>query len=205
MQIERIVSHHLDSNTYVVGLNNECLIIDAGAEIENVIQKVGTKKVVGILLTHGHFDHAFNIIEYAKRFSSNIYASKLAKSNIVDPAKNYGENFAITDFSHFVWIDGDSQFSLGDFDIKSYSLPGHSKCCTGYLIEDVLFAGDVLFARGIGRIDLHDSDKNEMFDSLKKLQTIQFSQVASGHGEMSTAEWQKRNISVFIKYLSRNK
>lgn len=203
MQIERIVSHHLDSNTYVLTRNDQCLIVDAGAEIEDVIQKIGTKKVVGILLTHGHFDHAFNIIKYSKQFSCNIYASKLAKSNLVDPAKNYGENFAITDFSNFVWLGGDSEFSLGDFDIKTYALPGHSKCCTGYLIDGTLFAGDVLFARGIGRTDLHDSDKNEMFSSLKKLQTISFSQVASGHGEMSTAEWQKRNISVFIKYLSR--
>lgn len=203
MQIEKIVSHHLDSNTYVLSLNNECLIVDAGAEIEDVIKRVGTKNVVGILLTHGHFDHAFNIIKYAKQFSCNIYASKLAKSNLIDSTKNYGENFAITDFSNFVWLDGDNEFSLGNFDIKAYALPGHSKCCTGYLIEDTLFAGDVLFSRGIGRIDLHDSDKNEMFSSLKKLQTISFSQVASGHGEMSDLAVQKRNISVFIKYLSR--
>lgn len=203
MQIERILSHHLDSNTYVVSAENECLIIDAGAEIEDVLEKVGTKKVVGILLTHGHFDHAYNLDEYAERFSCKIYASRIAKINLIDPAKNYGENFAISDFSRFVWLDGDSKFSLGSFDISSYSLPGHSKCCTGYLIDGTLFAGDVLFEKGVGRIDLHDSDKREMFCSLQKLTTIPFSQVAGGHGEMSTAEWQKRNISVFIKYLSR--
>lgn len=203
MQIQRIVSQHLDSNTYISSLGDECLIVDAGAEIEDVARLVDGKKVVGILLTHGHFDHAFNIIAYAKRFCCNIYASKLAKVNLADAQKNYGDNFSITDFSQFVWVDGDGEFSLGNFLIKSYSLPGHSKCCTGYLIDDVLFAGDVLFAKGIGRIDLHDSSRTDMLQSLKKLATISFSVVASGHGEMSTAASQKRNITTFTKFLSR--
>lgn len=203
MKIEKIVSNHLDSNTFVVSENDECLIVDAGAEIEDMAKLIGGKKVVGILLTHGHFDHAFNIIAYAKRFCCNIFASKLAKANLADPQKNYGEDFLITDFSQFVWIDDGCEFSLGNFLIKAYSLPGHSKCCTGYLIEDVLFAGDVLFSQGIGRIDLHDSSRQDMLNSLQKLTTVPFSQVASGHGEMSTAAEQKRNISVFIKYLSR--
>lgn len=203
MQIEKIVSHHLDSNTFVVIENDECLIVDAGAEIEDTAKLVGGKKVVGILLTHGHFDHAFNIIAYAKRFCCNIYASKLAKANLADPKKNYGEDFSIADFSQFVWIDDDSEFALGNFLIKAYSLSGHSKCCTGFLVADVLFAGDVLFSKGIGRTDLHDSSREDMLNSLKKITSIPFSIVASGHGEMSTAAAQKRNISVFIKYLSR--
>lgn len=203
MKIERIVSNYLDSNTYVATKDAQALIIDAGAEIEDVVTKIGNKQIVGILLTHGHFDHAFNIIKYAKQFSCNIYASKLAKSNLIDPAKNYGENFAVTDFSNFVWLDGDSGFSLGAFDISSYALPGHSKCCRGYAIDGLLFAGDVLFSQGIGRIDLYDSDREDMLRSLKKLQTISFSQVASGHGGMSTATEQKRNIATFIRFLSR--
>lgn len=204
MQTKRIVSNHLESNTYFASIADECVIIDAGAEIGSVIKAVNGKRVVGILLTHGHFDHAFNILEYAAYFSCKIYASKKAETNLSDPNKNYGENFAISDFKNFVWVDDGSELSLGKhFNISCYALPGHTACCMGYLIENTLFAGDFLFKQGVGRIDLHDSSKQSMLSSLQKVKTIPFEIVASGHGEMSTATEQKRNIEIFIKFLSR--
>lgn len=204
MQTKRIVSNHLESNTYVASIADECVIIDAGAEIGSVIKAVNGKRVVGILLTHGHFDHAFNILEYAAYFSCKIYASKKAETNLSDPNKNYGENFAINDFKNFVWVDDGFELSLGKhFNISCYALPGHTACCMGYLIEDTLFAGDFLFKQGVGRIDLQDSSKQSMLSSLQKVKTIPFEIVASGHGEMSTATEQKRNIEIFIKFLSR--
>lgn len=204
MQTKRIVSNHLESNTYVASIADECVIIDAGAEIGSVIKAVNGKRVVGILLTHGHFDHAFNILEYAAYFSCKIYASKKAENNLSDTNKNYGENFAINDFKNFVWVDDGSALSLGKhFNILCYALPGHTACCMGYLIEDTLFAGDFLFKQGVGRIDLHDSSKQSMLSSLQKVKTIPFEIVASGHGEMSTSAEQKRNIEIFIKFLSR--
>lgn len=204
MQTKRIVSNHLESNTYVASIADECVIIDAGAEIGSVIKAVNGKRVVGILLTHGHFDHAFNILEYAAYFSCKIYAFKKAETNLSDPNKNYGENFAISDFKNFVWVDDGSELSLGKhFNISCYALPGHTACCIGYLIEDTLFAGDFLFKQGVGRIDLHDSSKQSMLSSLQKVKTIPFEIVASGHGEMSTVTEQKRNIEIFIKFLSR--
>lgn len=204
MQTKRIVSNHLESNTYVASIADECVIIDAGAEIGSVIKAVNGKRVVGILLTHGHFDHAFNILEYAAYFSCKIYASKKAETNLSDPNKNYGENFAINDFKNFVWVSDGSELSLGKhFNISCYALPGHTACCMGYLIEDTLFAGDFLFKQGVGRIDLHDSSKQSMLSSLQKVKSIPFEIVASGHGEMSTVTEQKRNIEIFIKFLSR--
>ncbi len=204
MQTKRIVSNHLESNTYVASIADECVIIDAGAEIGSVIKAVNGKRVVGILLTHGHFDHAFNILEYAAYFSCKIYASKKAETNLSDSNKNYGENFAINDFKNFVWVGDGSALSLGKhFNISCYALPGHTACCMGYLIDNTLFAGDFLFKQGVGRIDLHDSSKQSMLSSLQKVKTIPFEIVASGHGEMSTSAEQKRNIEIFIKFLSR--
>ncbi len=203
MKIERIVSQYLESNTYVVKKNGQCLIVDGGAELGDVKKAVGSDKVMAILLTHGHFDHAFNILQYAEEFNCKIYASPKAKINLSDPAKNYGKGFKIDEFSRFVFIDDGDELSLGDFDIEVFALPGHCKCALGYLIESTLFAGDVLFARAYGRIDLWDSSQDEMLASLRKLTTIPFAQVASGHGEMSTAQSQARNLKTFIRFLSR--
>ena len=57
--------HNLfDQNTYVVKCGDEALLVDAGAEVEDVKQVVESRKVVGILITHIHFDHIWNLKKY---------------------------------------------------------------------------------------------------------------------------------------------
>ena len=204
MQTEQIVSSLLESNTFVAKKSGECLIVDAGATPDQVAQKVGNDKVMGLLLTHGHYDHCFYTLEITKKFGCKIFASKKIVENLTDPAKNYGETFKIEDFSNFVFLKDKQEFSLGEFEISATLLPGHSKCSMGYLIDGTFFAGDVLFGQGIGRTDLYGGDKHEMLQSLITIQNnIAFDILASGHGEMSTAEKQKRNLNLFIRFLSR--
>ena len=203
MKIERIISNHLESNTFVLKNEDEVLIIDTGATLKQIQEVVGNGKVVGILLTHGHFDHAFYAPQIAQHFNCKIYAASAAKENLSDPEKNYGENFKIEDFSNFVFLRSEKELSLGSFKINIFSLPGHSKCSLGFLIDDVLFAGDVVFNKGIGRTDLYGGDKKEMLSSLKLIQHLNFRTLASGHGENSTAESQARNLQSFIRFLSR--
>ncbi len=204
MQTEQIVSSLLESNTFVAKKSGECLIIDAGATPDQVAQKVGNDKVMGLLLTHGHYDHCFYALEITKKFGCKIFASKKIVENLTDPAKNYGETFKIEDFSNFVFLEDKQEFSLGEFEISATLLPGHSKCSMGYLIDGTFFAGDVLFKQGIGRTDLYGGSKQEMLESLIYIQNkIDFDTVASGHGEMSNAQQQKRNLNLFIRFLSR--
>lgn len=204
MQTQQIISNLLDSNTYIAQKNSQCLIIDAGASCDQIEKYVGGNKVLGLLLTHGHYDHCFHAKEIAKKFGCKIYASKKIVEMLKDAAKNYGENFVIDDFSNFVFIDDQQSFSLGDFQIGVYSLPGHSQCSLGFLIDDVLFSGDVLFKQGVGRTDLYGGNKKQMLQSLIKIQNdISFATLASGHGQMSTRDEQKRNLSLFIRFLLR--
>ena len=64
MQIERVVVGDLQENCYIISQNEDCLLVDPGAEFHKIKDKVGDRKVVGVLLTHHHFDHvgAINII-----------------------------------------------------------------------------------------------------------------------------------------------
>lgn len=203
MNIQRIISNHLESNTFVAENNGEAIIIDAGAELSDIKKAVGKNNALGIFLTHGHFDHAYNAIEIAEYFNCKIYAASVAKENLSDPAKNYGENFKIADFSRFHFLPGEDVITLGSFEIHFFPLPGHSKCSLGFLIDNTLFAGDVLFSKGIGRTDLYGGDKNEMLASLKLIQSLEFDTLASGHGDISTAQSQVRNLKTFIRFLSR--
>ena len=57
MSIQRIPVGSLQANCYLVSKGREVIIIDPGDELEKIEQAIGDKEVVGILVTHHHFDH----------------------------------------------------------------------------------------------------------------------------------------------------
>ena len=203
MEIKKIVSEFMESNVFVLKKDGFAIIIDAGAKLQEVQKAVGSAKVLAVLLTHAHFDHCFYANEYAKIFNCPIFMHEEGQQIASDPQKNYGENFAISDFSNFHLFSGDCRLTLPPFDVEVITTAGHSPCSTCYKIQNHLFAGDTLFSNGIGRTDLIASDKNAMIASLDKLSKIDFDVVYSGHGDESDYARQQRNVTLFKRFLSR--
>ena len=78
MELKKIISGKLDNNTYILKNEaNECLIIDAAASLEEVKQEVAGSKVVGVLLTHGHYDHFVNLDDIINEYNVKCYLSEL--------------------------------------------------------------------------------------------------------------------------------
>lgn len=204
MKVVQIKSQFLDSNTFVVENDNEVLIVDCGVDVEKIKNEVGEKQVAGILLTHGHYDHSIFCKEYAKTFNTKIYAQKNVVKTLANGRANYSEGqFELSDFSNFCFLDDDCSINLGSFEIQCLIAKGHSICSMCYKIGDLLFAGDVLFENGIGRTDLIGSNKEQMIESLTKLDQIEFADCFSGHGNTSDYKTQQKNIKVFKRFLSR--
>ena len=205
MKIERIESEFLGSNTFVVSEGDECLLIDAGVSVKKLLTYLRGKKVVGVLLTHGHYDHVYYAEDYKERFACPIYISKEGKRTALNSELNYSEGFSIKKRGIFNVFEIEKTIKCGDFKIKVLKTPGHCPGCVCYLIGEHLFAGDTLFKTGIGRCDLINSDKKAMLESLKKLQGVKFETLHSGHGEDSSYDEQKRNLSAYIRFLERRK
>ncbi len=204
MEVKKLQGEYLDAQVYVLCKLGQALIIDCGAKLEDVKKAVGGHEVVGILLTHGHYDHSCFCLEYAKEFNCKIYANKNIETTLTDKIAIYSEDYStINDFSKFEFIENDKQIKLGNFEINCYSCAGHSICSECYIIDNMMFAGDVLFENGIGRTDLKYSDKKQMFESLCKLENLKFDKVYSGHGNESNYDFQMKNIKVFKRFLSR--
>ena len=204
MKVTTIVSDLLNANVYVLEKGNQCIIIDSGAHLDDVKKVVRDKKVEALLLTHGHYDHSRFCNEYADFFNCKIFASEHIEMTLSDFEANYSEDkIAITDFSRFNLIGEDQTIKLGEFDIECFYCPGHSICCECYKINELLFAGDVLFEKSIGRTDLKYSDKKMMYNSLCKLEKIKFGMVYSGHDNQSDYNSQMKNIKVFKRFLTR--
>ena len=204
MKVKRLISDILDSNVYVVEKGDEAIIVDCGCKAIDVEKELGDKKVVAILLTHGHFDHSKYCNEYAKKFNAKIYANKNITQTLSDSEAIYSDDgFIIDDYSNFELIEKDCILKLGNFEVECFACGGHCKCCECYLIEGNLFAGDVLFERSIGRTDLKGSSREEMYSSLCKLENLTFDRAYSGHGEDTSWEEQQKNIKVYKRFLKR--
>src|SRR5207245_2591558 len=67
VRIERIVTSgtfsldggtwDVDNNVWIVGDDSECIVIDPAHNPAAIVEAVGSRKVIAILLTHGHDDH----------------------------------------------------------------------------------------------------------------------------------------------------
>ena len=57
MKIQKVIVGPLEENCYIVTKDNKTIIIDPGDEAEKIIAACKDKMVVGVLITHHHFDH----------------------------------------------------------------------------------------------------------------------------------------------------
>lgn len=157
-----------------------------------------------ILLTHAHIDHTFGIEFLKKRFHVEILGSK-ADYPLAQQRAQQAKMFHLRvetgalDFDEFI-KDGRKLF-LGNEEIQVIATPGHSPggVCF-YIPEDkVLFSGDTLFRRSIGRSDLPGGNHTTLIASVNKIlndlpaDTI----VYPGHGS-STTIGEERKLNPFV-------
>ena len=67
MKINRVIVGVLDTNCYVLEKNNKCIIIDPGDEYNKIKNIIGNKEIVGVIVTHYHFDHIGALNNFDKK------------------------------------------------------------------------------------------------------------------------------------------
>ena len=166
MKIETIVNGYLEENCYVIHNDKYALIVDPGSEedkVFDVINKLNIE-VVGILITHYHFDHVDCLDMVKSKYNVNIYDFNSKSKNKV---KCF--NFEI---------------------IKNY---GHTMDSVSFYFkkEKVMFTGDFVFRDSIGKYDR--DNEMIMYESLSKFVTYDDDiTIYPGHGIKSTIGYEKR-------------
>ncbi|MCO5144421.1 MAG: MBL fold metallo-hydrolase, partial [Oligoflexia bacterium] len=77
-------------------------------------------------------------------------------------------NGTSVDCADLLLKDGE-KLKFGEFEIMALSTPGHTNGCTSYYLDGMLFTGDVLMIRDVGRTDFQQGSNDNMFHSLNKL------------------------------------
>ena len=188
--LKTIALGDLRTNCYVPGngATGRAVIIDPAAEagaIETVL-KENNLAAEAILLTHGHYDHIGALAE----FDLPVYVESSDADCLNDPAKNlsvlFGEGIKFG--KPVIKIKDGDVLDIAGFKLKVIHTPGHTRGSTCFLVGNILFSGDTLFYRGIGRTDLPGGSYEQIIGSIREklLLLDRAVNVYPGHGPSTT-------------------
>jgi len=195
----------LETNCYLVYSENskECAIVDPGADADKIIDMIEkhSLKPIMIINTHGHFDHvgANKDIKENYNIPLLIHPFDVPMLEMVkQTAKLYGikvDNSPPPDRSIH---DGDC-IDIGNDSLTVIHSPGHSPGSISLHQDSILFSGDTLFCRGVGRTDVPGGSWETLKNSIKtRLLTLpENTLVLPGHGP-KTYIGQEKKLNPFI-------
>lgn len=167
----------VDNNVWVVGDDNECVVIDAPHDAGKIMEVVGDRKVTAILLTHAHSDHVDVVFDLQERTGAPIHLHPDDK--VLWDLRHEGRTWDVD------LADGQA-YEVGGTALQVLHTPGHAPgaCCFYAPDLGVVFTGDTLFEGGPGATGRSHSSFGTIIDSItdKLLSLPEETVVHTGHG-----------------------
>jgi hydroxyacylglutathione hydrolase len=191
--VEQLVLGPIATNTYVVRSDRsaaEAVVVDPSGDATEIRLRLAAlgARCVGILLTHGHWDHLVGVADLAEGTGSPVHMAAAERTLLEDPYAFVTPPVAIRPYVPDVLLEGGETLDLGGIVFDVIAVPGHSPAHLAYATDGCLFSGDVLFAGGVGRTDLPGGDWDALVASIRTLmerfpgETV----VYPGHGPETT-------------------
>ncbi|MCU1692444.1 MAG: putative hydrolase [Frankiales bacterium] len=185
----------VDNNVWLLGDDEEVLVLDAPHDAEAIAAAVGDRTVVAIACTHAHDDHVRCAPELAEMLSTDVLLHE--------------DDRVLWDLVHSQhepdgWLRDGMRLQVAGTDVHVLHTPGHAPGAVCFSVPDlgVVFSGDTLFSGGPGATGRSYSDYGTILDSIR---TRLFAlppetRVLTGHGDETTVgaeapsydEWVKR-------------
>lgn len=123
-------------NCYYLYTQEQGLIIDSGVGIKKLKKYlkdygIDMSKAIALLITHDHADHVKSAGYISRDYHIDAYATEKVHSGIEG---NYCVHKKIETGRKKCFVSGDT-FSIGDFNIRTFSVPHDSRENVGYEIE----------------------------------------------------------------------
>lgn len=171
----------VDNNVWLLGDDEQVLVIDAAHDADAIVAAVGGREVVAIACTHGHDDH----VNAAPALSSTVDAPIL-----LHPADDVLWRLAHAEARPTAELADGDPLHVAGVDVRVLHTPGHAPgaVCLHVPALGVVFTGDTLFSGGPGATGRSYSDFPTIIDSIRdRLLTLPGQTVVhTGHGADTT-------------------
>jgi glyoxylase-like metal-dependent hydrolase (beta-lactamase superfamily II) len=197
----RIVSHTggiAGTNCFLVvdDVTKQSVLFDAPdhtvAPLLDMIEKEGLS-LIGLWLTHGHFDHLADHQVVRDRFpEAKILIHKLDEPKLLKPGSRiFPLPFEIPPGKADGFVEDGQTLSIGQTTLQVLFTPRHSPGHVSYFFANgdkpVLIGGDLIIGGAVGRTDLPDSNPADLDASIRKVMALPpETTLLGGHGEPTT-------------------
>ncbi|MGM0452484.1 MAG: MBL fold metallo-hydrolase [Thermodesulfobacteriota bacterium] len=179
-------------NTYLIDGPVRVLIDPGHVACFDHVQKglaqlgMGLDDIGLVICTHAHPDH-IEAVRLFKDTSAEFALHEKEWQLLMSMKDMIRSTFgvAIETFAPDIYL-AEGDLNVGDVQMQVFHTPGHSPgsvsiYCPG---PKALFAGDLVFAQGVGRTDVPGGDPQALKQSLRRMQGVDIEALLPGHGDI---------------------
>ncbi len=186
-------AHDVENNTWIIGDDDEVIVIDPAHDAAAVLDAVGGREVLAVIATHGHADHIAAALEVAARDEAPV---------ALHPKDRPEWRDAHSDQEPEIEMEEGGVFEVAGVHLEILDTPGHSPGSVCLYCEElgVVFSGDTLLKgrpgpHGGGYPDF-TSQLNSIGENLLTLPGE--TRVLPGHGEETTVAAEERRFDAWV-------
>jgi glyoxylase-like metal-dependent hydrolase (beta-lactamase superfamily II) len=177
-----------DSNGWIVGDDEEVIVVDPGRDADSVLEAVGDREIIAVICTHGHAAHVAAALDVAARDEAPV---------ALHPRDRMLWRETHRDSDPEIEMEDGGIFEVADASLEVIHTPGHSPGSVCLYSEELeaVFSGDCLLGTGPAPHEGEYPDFPAQLSAIgEHLLTLPSkTRVLSGHGDETTvAAAQKR-------------
>lgn len=161
LTITKVATNPFNNNCYLLASHGDVLLVDAAGDPEVLLSLLGEDNLVGVVETHGHWDHWQALVDVVKATGAPVLATRADAGDLPVPVDRF-------------LSDGDV-VEVGGCSLSAITLVGHTpgSVALHYAADGGhLFTGDSLFPGGVGNTEqdpkrfatLIDDVEHKLFD-----------------------------------------
>jgi glyoxylase-like metal-dependent hydrolase (beta-lactamase superfamily II) len=189
-RIDRVAG---DVNTWIIGDDDEVIVIDPGESAGAVLEVVGDREVAAVICTHGHHRHVAAAFDVAKRDDAPV-------------AVHPGDRLAWRDAHGSTQPDIDMEdggvFEIADITLEVLFTPGHSSGSVSLYCDELgaVFTGDAVTANGpVAHSDFFPDFPQQLSSIGAGLLTLDGkTRILPGHGDETTVAAVERRFDSWV-------